>query len=127
MKEVYFVKSVDNSRWTPPPNPGEGRYYRRVLLLGAALLGFGVLLSQERHQSRAYGYEVERLERAKMELIEANRKLSLEKASLGDPLRIDSIARNKLGMATLAPQQIYEGRAAAGPTVVAAQRSSSLR
>jgi cell division protein FtsL len=130
MKEIYFVKSVDNSRWTPAPNPHEGRYYIRLLLTGAALVGLGVLFSQERHQTREYGYEVERLERQKMELIEANRKLHLEMASLGDPLRIDSIARNELGMATLAPQQIYESRpATAGPTVVAAQRSApdSLR
>jgi cell division protein FtsL len=123
MKEIYFVKSVDNSRWSPAASPRERRYYGRLLLLGAALLGLGVLVSQERYQSREYGYQVEQLERQRLELIEANRKLRLEEASLGDPLRIDSIARNELGMATLAPQQIYyTGPASAAPTVVAAQR-----
>ena len=127
MREIYFVKSVDNSRWSPAANPRERRYYVRLLLTGAVLLGLGVLFSQERYQSREYGYQVERLERQKLELAEANRKLRLEEASLGDPLRIDSIARNELGMATLAPQQIYQaGPAAAGPTVVAAQRPAPI-
>jgi cell division protein FtsL len=125
MKEIYFVKTVDNSRWSPAANPRERRYYARLLLLGAALLGLGMLLSQERHQSRENGYQVERLERQKLELIEANRKLRLEQASLGDPLRIDRIARNELGLATLAPQQIYQGGSTVvEPTVVAAQRTS---
>ena len=122
MKEIYFVKPVDNSRWRPAANPRERHYYTRLLLLAAALLGVGVAISQERYQSRENGYQVERLERQKQELIEANRKLRLEQASLTDPLRIDSIARNELGFATVEPQQIYPSSAAPAVTTVAAAR-----
>jgi cell division protein FtsL len=126
MKEIYFVKSVDNSRWSPAANSRERRDYTRLLLIGVGLLGLGILFSQERYQSRENGYQVERLERQKLELIEANRKLRLEEASLGDPLRIDRIARNELGLATLEPQQIYQSTpAVVEPTVVAERRDGS--
>ena len=122
MNGIYYIKPVDNSRWVPPPNPREPRYYATLLLAAAVLVGAGMLFAGERFKSREYGYQIERMERGKAGLIEANRKLRLEEASLVDPLRIDSIARNELGMTSLAPNQIYRDQPAAGPTVVAEQR-----
>jgi cell division protein FtsL len=123
MNGIYYIKPVDNSRWTPPPNPHEPHYYATLMLAGALLVGAGLLFSGERLKSRENGYQLERLERDKATLIEANRKLRLEEASLVDPLRIDSIARNELGMKTLAPNQIYRDEpTATGATVVAKQR-----
>ena len=123
MNGIYYIKPVDNSRWAPPPNPREPRYYATLLLAGAVLVGAGMLFGGERFKNREYGYQLERLERQKSALIEANRKLRLEEASLVDPLRIDSIARNELGMTTLAPHQIHRDQpVAVGATVVAAQR-----
>jgi cell division protein FtsL len=124
MNAIYYVKSVDNSRWVPPPNPREPRYYASLLLAGALLVGAGMLFSGERFKTREYGYQIERLERQKSAFVEANRKLRLEEASLVDPLRIDSIARNELGMTTLAPHQIHRDTpVASGATVVATQRA----
>ena len=123
MDGIYYVKPVDNSRWVPPPNPREPHYYAALLLAGALLVGAGILFGGERFKSREYGYQIERLERGKAVLVEANRKLRLEEASLVDPLRIDSIARNELGMTTLAPNQIYRQQPVAlAATVVAKQR-----
>jgi cell division protein FtsL len=124
MNGIYYIKPVDNSRWVPPPNPREPRYYATLLLAAAVLVAAGMLISGERFKSRENGYEIERLEREKQSLIESNRKLLLEEASLVDPLRIDSIARNELGMTTLAPNQIHRGQPAATETMVAKQRSA---
>ena len=107
MDGIYYIKPVDNSRWTPAPNPREPHYYAVLILAGITLLGAGLFFARERFQSRENGYQIEKMEREKTALSEANRKLRLEEASLVDPLRIDSIARNQLGMATLAPHQIY--------------------
>ena len=123
MSDLYYVKPVDNSRWAPPPNWREPRAYAMLFLVSAVLLGAGLLFARERFQSRDYGYQIERLERQRLRLVENNRKLRLEEASLGDPLRIDSIARSQLGMTTLAPHQIYRGEpVASGAAVVAEQR-----
>jgi cell division protein FtsL len=123
MREIYYVRPVDNSRWTPAPNPRDPHYYVFLILVGTALLGSGMFFARERYQSREFGYQVERLEQQKSQLQEANRKLNLEQAALADPLRIDSIARNELGMTTLAPHQIYRDEpASAGAAVVAERR-----
>ena len=122
MREIYYVKPVDNSRWSPAPNPREPRYYAILLFAAASILGSGIFFAHERYQSRENGYSIERLEQQKTALLEANRKLSLEQASLADPLRIDSIARNQLGMTTLAPQQIYRAEPVSTGAAVVAER-----
>ncbi|MSO19965.1 MAG: hypothetical protein EXQ56_05780 [Acidobacteria bacterium] len=107
MQAIYYVKSVDNSRLVPLARPGEPRQYLISTLLGVVLLGALLFSAMGRFQTLENGYRIERLEREKKIALEANRKLQLEEASLGDPLRIDWIARNELGMRTLAPNQIF--------------------
>lgn len=121
MEEIYYVMPVDNSRLAPVANPRERRQYVLALLLGAALLGVGLLSARGRLESLEYGYRLERLEREKQQFLEENRKLRLEEASLGDPLRIDWIARNQLGMTTLGPHQIFPGEPASPAPAVVAQ------
>ena len=125
MGEIYYVKLVDNSRLRPLANPRDPRHYALFVLLGSLLLGVGVLAGRGRFQSLEYGYQQEHLERQKLEIEEANRKLRLEEASLGDPVRIDWIARNELGMTPLAPGQIFRAEAPVRPALVAQQRSAA--
>ena len=122
MRDIYYIKSVDNSRWAPAPNPREPHYTLFLILVGAALLGSGLYFARERYQSRQFGYQVEGLGRQVAQLQESNRKLRLEQASLEDPLRIDSIARTELGMTTLAPQQIYRDAPVSATVAVVAER-----
>jgi cell division protein FtsL len=125
MSEIYYIKHVDNSRWVPTPNSREPHYNAALMLAAAILLGAGLFFARERLQSRESGYQIERLEAQKTELMESNRKLRLEEAALGDPLRIDSIARTELGMTPLAPHQIYrDENTPALSTVVASRRSA---
>ncbi|HWP85917.1 MAG TPA: cell division protein FtsL [Terriglobia bacterium] len=122
MNEIYFIKTIDNSRWVPPPNPREPRFQVRMILAAGLLLAMGLLFAGERFKSREYGYQIERLEREKAALVEAGRKLRLEEASLADPLRIDSIARRDLGMTSLSAQQIFTDRASASEATVLASQ-----
>jgi cell division protein FtsL len=125
MREIYFVKSVDNSRWMPPANPRQPWRYAMGALLGILLLGGGLFAARARYGSRENGYRLERLDREKQQLIEANRKLRLEEASLVDPRRIDWIARSQLGMTPLAPNQIVRSPNAAANALVAQRQPAS--
>ncbi len=119
MQAIYYVKSVDNSRLVPLARPGEPRQYLMSTLLGVLLLGAALFSAMGRFQTLENGYRIERLERDKKISLEANRKLQLEEASLGDPLRIDWIARNELGMRTLAPDQIFRAEPLSPATLAA--------
>ena len=117
MQSIYFVKKIDNSKFVPLENTAEPRQYLTSTLIGALVLCAALFAATGRFQSLEYGYRIERLEKEKKVALETNRKLQLEEASLGDPMRIDWIARNELGMKTLAPNQIY--RAEEEPTPIA--------
>ena len=125
MREIYFIKSVDNSRWMPPANPRQPWRYGMGVVLGILLLGGGLFAARARYESRENGYRLEQLDREKQQLVEVNRKLRLEEASLVDPRRIDWIARNQLGMTTLAPNQIVRGPDAAANALVAQSQHAS--
>lgn len=124
MNEIYYVMPVENARIAPVARR-DPRRYGVAILLGAALLGAGLFSAQGRMQSLENGYRLESLERQKLQLLEANRKLVLEEASLGDPVRIDWIARNRLGMSTPAPHQIFRGEPATPGTAVVAENRTT--
>lgn len=121
IESIYYVKPVDNSRLVPLGNPREPRQYLLSALCGVMLLGAALFAARGRFESLDFGYRIERLERERVLALEANRKLQLEEASLGDPLRIDWIARNELGMKTLAPHQIFRADSAAASALVASR------
>lgn len=129
MPSIYFVKKVDNSQFVPLAKPGEPRQVLTGTVLGTLLLGAALLSAMGRFQSLEYGYRIERLEKEKTVALETNRKLLLEQASLGDPLRIDWIARNELGMKTLAADQIFRADSDAEPapgSAAAAKQDADL-
>lgn len=112
MREIYYVKPVDNSRLVPVVDPRAPRQYLAILFI--ALMIFGVAMSSawQRFNSVQDGYRLEALQNQKQQVQEANRKLRLEEASLVDPVRLDTIARNELGMTSLSPSQIIVGEPA---------------
>ena len=109
MKEIYYVKSIDNSRLVPVLDPRAPRQYLAILFLATVAFGAMMLSAWQRFDSVEDGYRLEAFQREKQQILEANRKLRLEEASLGDPVRIDTIARNELGMTPLSPPQIVAG------------------
>src|SRR5437868_142343 len=116
MTEIYYVKPVENSRVAPEARL---RYPRKLISLSVvcAILFLAVMAAAwRRFESVQDGYRLEQLQSEKQSLVEANRKLRLEIASLGDPGRIDTIARQQLGMAPASPHQIFVADPVPGAT-----------
>ena len=109
MRDIYYVKPVDNSRLVPSIHPRASRQYFGILSLAAFAFGIVLFSAWQRFDGVEDGYRLEALQGQKQQLLEANRKLRLEEAFLDDPVRIDTIARNELGMISLAADQIVAG------------------
>jgi cell division protein FtsL len=103
--EIYFRKSIDNSRLVKVEDPRRAREmkYFGIALCCLCLLVMGYALQHFR--AIEYGYQIESLRGQRDGLLEMNRALRLEEASLRDPERIDVMAR-KLGMQSPQPGQV---------------------
>jgi len=99
--EIYFAKRIDNSRLV---KVSDSRHNREMAMFfrTAVLLFLLVMVYAWQHFSAIEcGYRVEQLRGQRDGLVEMNRALRLEEASLRDPQRIDVLAR-QLGL--VAPQ-----------------------
>lgn len=113
--EIYFVKTIDNSRLVRGVDLEKRR--ECFSLLGLAILVFlSVLLFAWQHfQCVRNGYQIEQLRSERAALEEWNRQLRVEQASLADPQRIDTLARTRLGLAAPQPQQVIPMEGAGEP------------
>ena len=94
--EIYFTKRIDNSRVVRVADP---KRRREMLYFGITLGVFFLLVMVYllQHLSAIeYGYRIEQLKAEQNSIVESNRELKLEEASLKDLERIDLEAR-KLG------------------------------
>jgi cell division protein FtsL len=95
--EIFFAKAIDNSRLVKVADP---RRRREMAIFGATLAVLFALVMMygwQHFSSIEYGYKIEQLKSSRDQLVEANRTLKLEEASLRDPERIDAMAR-QMGM-----------------------------
>ena len=109
--EIYFRKTIDNSRLVKVEDPRRAREMKQfgftlcclfLLVMGYALQHFRAI---------EYGYRIETLRSQRDGMTEMNRALRLEEASLRDPGRIDVMAR-KLGTHSPQPGQVLRMDAA---------------
>jgi cell division protein FtsL len=109
--EIYFRKTIDNSRLVKVEDPRRAREmkYFGLALCFLFLLVMGYALQHFR--AIEYGYKIETLRSQRDGLTEMTRALRLEEASLRDPERIDVMAR-KLGMQSPQPGQVVRMDAA---------------
>lgn len=99
--EIFFNKVLDNSRLVKVADP---RRRREMAVFGVtlALLFVMVMMYGWQHfSSIEYGYKIEQVKSQCDQIVEQNRTLKLEQASLRDPSRIDAMARS---MGMQAPQ-----------------------
>ena len=95
--EIYFTKSIDNSRLVKVEDPRRTREMRQFGMALACLFVLVMGYAFQHFKAIEYGYKIEALKSQRTNLTEMNRALRLEDASLRDPERIDRIAR-ELGL-----------------------------
>src|SRR6195256_3951771 len=103
--EIYFRKTTDNSRLVKVEEPRRAREMKQfgiaLCLLFALVMGYAL----QHFRAIEFGYQIETLRTQRDGLLEMNRALRLEEASLRDPERIDVMAR-KLGLQSPQPGQV---------------------
>lgn len=95
--EIYFTKAIDNTRLVKVEDPRRSREMRQFGIALGCLFLFVMAYAFQHFKAIEYGYKIESLKAQRDSLIEVNRALRLEEASLRDPERIDRIAR-ELGL-----------------------------
>jgi cell division protein FtsL len=99
-------RTIDNSQVVREVDPRERRDLWAVLLVVLALaVGLGVY-AWPHYAAQRTSVATERLQRERERLVDENRKLRLEKASLEDLRRVEKIATEKLGLQAPAPERV---------------------
>jgi cell division protein FtsL len=95
--EIYFTKGIDNCRLVKVEDPRRAREMRHFGIALGCLFLFVMAYAFQHFKAIEYGYKIESLKTQRDGLVEINRALRLEEASLRDPERIDRMAR-ELGL-----------------------------
>lgn len=95
--EIYFAKSIDNSRMVKVEDPRRGREMRQFVTALACLFLLVMTYAWQHFKAIEYGYRIESAKIERDGIAEMNHALRLEDASLRDPGRIDAMAR-RLGL-----------------------------
>jgi cell division protein FtsL len=103
--EIYFRKTIDNSRLVKLEDPRCAREMKQFSFALCCLFLLVMGYALQHFRAIEYGYKIETLRSQRDGLTEMNRALRLEEASLRDPERIDVMAR-KLGMQSPQPGQV---------------------
>src|SRR5947209_11781714 len=120
--EIHIDKRIVNNSVIGQIDAKSHRDYIVVTALAAMFL-FGLFAYGWQHyQWIQYGYRIEEAQKKKQQMAEIERQLRLERASLSNPQRIDSIARKQLGMVVPAPGQLVTFNADAPLTIPAPRR-----
>src|SRR5437899_2565609 len=103
--EFYFHKTIDNSRLVKVADPRRRREIRMFSASVAALFLLMMFYAWQHFRAIEYGYRIEAQKAERDRLVELNRSLKLEEASLRDPSRIDALAR-QMGLTSPQPGQV---------------------
>jgi cell division protein FtsL len=103
--EVYFTKNIDNSRLVKVDDPQRNREMKTFGIALACLCLLVLSYAWQHFKAIEYGYAISELKTQRDSLVEANRALRLEEASLRDPERIDKLAKG-LGLVSPQPGQV---------------------
>jgi cell division protein FtsL len=103
--EIYFRKTIDNSRLVKVEDPRRAREMKQFAIALCVLFLLVMGYALQHFRAIEYGYQIESLRSQRDSLTEMNRALRLEEASLRDPERIDVMAR-KLGLQSPQPGQV---------------------
>ena len=123
--EVFFVKRIDNSRLVKAADPVRVREMRSFAAVMALLFALIMVYGWQHFSAIEYGYKIEAQKQQIEQLNEQNRQLRLTEAQLGDPARIDRMAR-QLGLSAPVPGQVVRPEMNPGGEPVLAQANPVL-
>jgi cell division protein FtsL len=103
--EIYFAKNIDNSRLVKVEDPHRNREMKQFGIAIACLFLLVFTYAGQHFKAIEYGYRIESAKRELTTLSEMNQALQTEVASLRDPERIDTLAR-QMGLVPPEPGQV---------------------
>lgn len=121
MTEYYTVKRIDNSRLSRPVAPAQIRDFWRRVAAGSALACCMIFYVWQHFDCIQMRYQIEQLEQQRTQAAQLNQQLHVEVATLRAPGRVDSIARNQLGLTISVPGQVAPADAASDAIVAQAR------
>lgn len=119
--EFHTVKRIDNSRLVRNVEPAKMRNLWRSVALGGVVAAFFMLYVFQHFRCIDLSYQLEDLKGQHMKAAGLNSELKLEIAGLRNPMRIDVIARRRLGLTEPLPTRVQEYEAPDGAEVAAAR------
>lgn len=121
MAEFHTVKRIDNSRLVRNIEPAKMRNLIRGVALGGVVAAFFMLYVFQHFRCIDLSFQLEDLKAQQLKAASLNSELKLEIAGLRNPMRIDVIARRRLGLTEPLPTQVQEYEAPDGAEVAAAR------
>jgi cell division protein FtsB len=119
--EFHTVKRIDNSRLLRNVEPAKMRNLWRTLALGGLVAAFFMLYVFQHFRCIDLSFQLEDLKGQHIKAAALNSELKLEIAGLRSPMRIDMIARRRLGLTEPLPTHVQEYEAPEGAEVAAAR------
>ncbi|MBB6144818.1 cell division protein FtsL [Silvibacterium bohemicum] len=123
--EIFFVKRFDNTRLVKAADPVRVKEMRLFACAMAVLFGLIMMYGWQHLSSIEYGYRIESEKQKLQQLEEQNRQLRLNEAQLGDPARIDHMAR-QLGLTAPQPGQVVRPDAVSDPNAPALAEATPI-
>lgn len=124
--EIYFNKAIDNSRLVKVADPKRAKEMKMFALSVAVLFFFVMVYAWQHLSSIEYGYKIEVQKIERDSLLEQNRALRLEEASLRDPGRIEQLA-SRMGLVAPQAGQVMHMEVSADPTTPVMAKVSGIQ
>ena len=124
--EIYFNKAIDNSRLVKVADPKRAREMTMFSIALGVVFLFTMIYAWQHLSSIEYGYKIEVQKTERDALLESNRALRLEEASLRDPERIEQLA-TRMGLVPPQAGQVMHLEATADPAVPVMARVSGIQ
>jgi cell division protein FtsB len=119
--EFHTVKRIDNSRLVRSIEPAKLRNLWRTVALGSLVAAFFMLYIFQHFRCIDLSFQLEDLKGQQTKAAALNSELKLEIAGLRDPMRIDVIARRRLGLTEPLPTHVQDYEAPDGAEEAAVQ------
>ena len=102
------LKRIDNSRLVRNIEPAKLRNLLRTVAMGSMVAAFFMLYIFQHFRCIDLSFQLEDVKAQHMKAAGLNSELKLEIAGLRNPMRIDTIARRRLGLTEPLPTQVQE-------------------